>query len=283
MTHLGVSCGRRRAGTWRRLWTTGAVFGARSGCRATGFVWVGCQTWLLGLLAWIAGCRFEERRAAVQAACRALTGIEGELWAAGGADLGQFMSQLDELARCGSMRRGWRCCARRSTGVRPGGPLGCARVAAGPLAVAAGRRVGAGGAAGRDRPRRPVCRAAGGGPRGAGAAGHRGGGGRGVRAARASPGRRGRRVRCWPGWSTSRRGGGPRTCRGIRDRLVAKYGRDRVSSRPSRTGSCEQRSLSQPFADGSRPVRVHDGRRRRGQGDDRGRRAGTVGAATGRR
>jgi hypothetical protein len=41
---------------------------------------------------------FEERRTAVENACRALTGIEAGLWSAGGAGLGRFMSVLDELA-----------------------------------------------------------------------------------------------------------------------------------------------------------------------------------------
>ena len=44
------------------------------------------------------GTSFEEGRTAVAQACRALTGIEGDLWASGGDGLGQFMAQLDELA-----------------------------------------------------------------------------------------------------------------------------------------------------------------------------------------
>ena len=44
------------------------------------------------------GMSFEEGRAAVAQVCGVLTGIEGDLWAAGGAELGQFMAQLDELA-----------------------------------------------------------------------------------------------------------------------------------------------------------------------------------------
>ena len=47
------------------------------------------------------GMTFEERRLAVEAACAALTGIDGELWAAGGDDLGEFMGLLDELGRRG--------------------------------------------------------------------------------------------------------------------------------------------------------------------------------------
>ena len=43
------------------------------------------------------GMSFEERRAAVELACRALIGVEGELWAAGGAELGGFASLLDQL------------------------------------------------------------------------------------------------------------------------------------------------------------------------------------------
>lgn len=45
------------------------------------------------------GMTFEERRTAVDGACRALTGIESELWAASGEGLGEFMSGLDELGR----------------------------------------------------------------------------------------------------------------------------------------------------------------------------------------
>lgn len=44
------------------------------------------------------GMPFEERRVAVERACRALTGVGHELWAAGGGDLGPFMGLLDELA-----------------------------------------------------------------------------------------------------------------------------------------------------------------------------------------
>jgi hypothetical protein len=44
------------------------------------------------------GKSFGERRAAVESACRALTGIDQELWAAGGAELGELMGSLDELA-----------------------------------------------------------------------------------------------------------------------------------------------------------------------------------------
>ncbi len=44
------------------------------------------------------GMSFEESRSAVAQVCAALAGVEGDLWAAGGADLAQFMSQLDELA-----------------------------------------------------------------------------------------------------------------------------------------------------------------------------------------
>ncbi len=44
------------------------------------------------------GMSFEERRAAVERACDALTGVDGELWSAGGAELGEFMSRLDEVA-----------------------------------------------------------------------------------------------------------------------------------------------------------------------------------------
>ena len=43
------------------------------------------------------GMSFEERRAAVEQACLALTGVEGELWSAGGAELGGFAGLLDEL------------------------------------------------------------------------------------------------------------------------------------------------------------------------------------------
>jgi hypothetical protein len=41
---------------------------------------------------------FEQRRTAVEQACRALAGVDGDLWAASGAELGQFTAQLDELA-----------------------------------------------------------------------------------------------------------------------------------------------------------------------------------------
>ena len=44
------------------------------------------------------GMSLEERRVAVEQACRALAGVEGDLWAAGGAEVGELMSQLDELA-----------------------------------------------------------------------------------------------------------------------------------------------------------------------------------------
>ena len=44
------------------------------------------------------GPTFEQRRAAVREACVALTGMDTELWAAGEADLGELMSVLDELA-----------------------------------------------------------------------------------------------------------------------------------------------------------------------------------------
>lgn len=40
---------------------------------------------------------FEQRRTAVEAACRALAGVEAELWSAGGGALGGFASLLDEL------------------------------------------------------------------------------------------------------------------------------------------------------------------------------------------
>ncbi|SDP22747.1 protein of unknown function [Pedococcus dokdonensis] len=43
------------------------------------------------------GMTFGARRAAVAAACEALIGIDGELWAAGGDQLGEFASLLDEL------------------------------------------------------------------------------------------------------------------------------------------------------------------------------------------
>src|SRR5690349_7877104 len=43
------------------------------------------------------GMSFEGRRTAVEVACRALTGVGAELWAAGGGDLGGFASLLDEL------------------------------------------------------------------------------------------------------------------------------------------------------------------------------------------
>ena len=43
------------------------------------------------------GMSFEERRAAVELACAALAGVEGELWSAGGAELGGFAGLLDEL------------------------------------------------------------------------------------------------------------------------------------------------------------------------------------------
>jgi hypothetical protein len=46
----------------------------------------------------IGGKSFEERRAAVEQACRALTGVDEALWSACGADLGELMSRLDELA-----------------------------------------------------------------------------------------------------------------------------------------------------------------------------------------
>ncbi|MEO6411356.1 MAG: DUF222 domain-containing protein [Pedococcus sp.] len=45
------------------------------------------------------GKSFEERRTAVGQACHALTGVDGALWSAGGADLGELMSRLAELAR----------------------------------------------------------------------------------------------------------------------------------------------------------------------------------------
>jgi hypothetical protein len=44
------------------------------------------------------GKSFEERRTAVEQACHALTGVDEALWSAGGADLGELMSRLDELA-----------------------------------------------------------------------------------------------------------------------------------------------------------------------------------------
>ncbi|TPG19159.1 HNH endonuclease signature motif containing protein [Pedococcus bigeumensis] len=43
------------------------------------------------------GMSFEQRSAAVEQACRALAGVDGDLWAASGAELGRFASQLDEL------------------------------------------------------------------------------------------------------------------------------------------------------------------------------------------
>jgi hypothetical protein len=45
------------------------------------------------------GTTFEDRRTAVRAACAALTGVDEALFAAGGADLGDFAGLLDELAR----------------------------------------------------------------------------------------------------------------------------------------------------------------------------------------
>ena len=44
------------------------------------------------------GMTFEQRRALVQAACDALTGIDAELWSADGAGLGEFAGLLDQLA-----------------------------------------------------------------------------------------------------------------------------------------------------------------------------------------
>ncbi|WP_406831917.1 DUF222 domain-containing protein [Pedococcus sp. KACC 23699] len=44
------------------------------------------------------GTSFEASRAAVAQSCAVLTGVEDDLWAAGGPDLGEFMAQLDELA-----------------------------------------------------------------------------------------------------------------------------------------------------------------------------------------
>ena len=44
------------------------------------------------------GMSFDERRAAVLAACAALTGVDESWWAAGGPDLGSLMGALDELS-----------------------------------------------------------------------------------------------------------------------------------------------------------------------------------------
>ena len=78
------------------------------------------------------GMTFEERRAAVELACVALTGIESELFAAGGADLGEFMGSLgDELGAPGRCRYGWAGLAeavgRGETGARPVGCVGRGR------------------------------------------------------------------------------------------------------------------------------------------------------------
>ena len=44
------------------------------------------------------GMSFEQDRSAVAQVCAALTGLGDDLWAASGADLGSFLAQLDELA-----------------------------------------------------------------------------------------------------------------------------------------------------------------------------------------
>ena len=193
------------------------------------------------------GMTFEERRAAVMRRARP-DRYRRSLWAAGGAELGEFVCCWTSW-RCGSSGAGARCWLRRSTGVRPvrAGRVrrrGCWTTARGCGLV--GRR----GWCGWPRPLpttgMPRCR-----PR---CARH---------GCRWSPqrwwwtsstgSRRAwltvRRARCWPGWSTSRRGAGRRTSGGSGSGWSRSTGRS-VSSRPSRTGWLSCGRLSQPFADG---------------------------------
>ena len=149
----------------------------------------------------------------MRAACAALTGVDGELWAAGGGDLSEFMGELDELGRrvdagrvqvlAEAVERGeagpgpagasaW--LLDRSPGLRAGGSARVVRLAE----ASTDDRYAALTDAVREA-RVPLVTAA-------------------VvveefdRLAPRLAG--GRRARCWPGWSTSRRGAGPRTCGG---------------------------------------------------------------------
>ena len=228
------------------------------------------------------GMSFEERRAAVEQACRALAGVEGELWAAGGADLGEFASLLDELAarvdaarvevlreavdrgEAGAGRSGahaW--LLDQSPSLRAGGSARVVRVAE----AAHDDRYAALLAAVREA-RVPLVTAA-------------------VvveeferLSPRLADGADGPvldglvEVASW---------GRPKDVRGLRERLVAKYGAaGEFQAEQDRAARAALPVAGRsPTATGS--VRVHDGRRRRGQGDDRGRGAGAVGAATGRR
>jgi hypothetical protein len=195
------------------------------------------------------GMSFQERRAAVQAACRALAGIEGEVWSAGGADLGQFISQLDELsvrvdaARVEVLReavdRGeggsGRCGAHawlleHSPSLRAGGSARVVRLAetahddryAGLLAAVRQARV-------------PLVTAA-------------------VvveEFERLSPGLvEGAEGPVLAGLVEVASWGRPRDVRGIRERLVARYGAA-GEFQVEQDRACEHRSLSQPFADGT--------------------------------
>lgn len=195
------------------------------------------------------GMSFEERRAAVEAACRALTGVGTELWAAGGAELADFVSLLDELGvradaarveglaeavcrgEAGTGRSGahaW--LLDHSPSLRAGGSARVVRLAE----VASDDRYAALVAAVREA-RVPLVTAA-----------------TVVEefqrlAPRLAEGADGAvmdglvEVASW---------GRPKDVRGIRERLVAKYGASGELQAEHDT-ACEHRSLSQPFADGT--------------------------------
>ncbi|KQZ90526.1 hypothetical protein ASD62_15790 [Phycicoccus sp. Root563] len=195
------------------------------------------------------GASFSERESAVAQACAVLTRTEDALWAASGADLGRFMSELDELAarvdaarvevlseavdrgEAGAGRSGasaW--LLDHSPSLRAGGSARVVRLAE----AAHDDRYGALLAAVREA-RVPLVTAT-------------------VvvdeferLASRLAPGAAGPvldgliEVASW---------GRPKDVRGLRDRLVAKYGAlGELQLEQDR--ACERRSLSQPFADGT--------------------------------
>ena len=192
---------------------------------------------------------FQQRRAAVQQACRALAGVDGDLWAAGGAAVGQFMSQLDELAarvdaarvdvlreavdrgEAGSGRSGahaW--LLDHSPSLRAGGSARVVRLAG----AFHDERYAALAAAVREA-RVPLVTAAVVvdeferlAPRLADGAG----------------------VPVLDGLIDVASWGRPKDVRGIRDRLVAKYGAT-GEFQAEQDRLCERRSLSQAFSDGS--------------------------------
>lgn len=195
------------------------------------------------------GMTFEQRRAVVQQACDALTGIDGELWAAGGAGLGEFAGLLDQLtvradaARVDVLRE---ATDRGETGpgrtgasawlldhcpvLRAGGSARVVRVAE----AAQDDRYAALSTAVRDA-RVPLVTAA-------------------VvveeldrLAPRLAPGAEGPVL---AGLVDVASWGRPQDVRGLRERLVAKYGAaGELQGEHDRAG--ERRSLSQPFADGT--------------------------------